>query len=175
MSIQKKLRRILQTNDELYIKTGIVTAVSGETCTVQSAEDEADIFEEVLWAFSDTKNRLEPSVGSYVWLGFFGKNDAVVLHADSLKSAKIEISGQQILFDGKGFYLGTSPSSNLLDTLESLIKCINQFVDITKTLNYNYTSPGGVVNTGPAINSVALDLVKTNLELVEKSLKQYLQ
>lgn len=145
MGIQEAIRKLANTNDQVYSLICKVKSVSGNTCDVTPVNGDADILEVRIFP-SDAKSGLllKPRVGSIVIVTFLNKNQAFISMTSEIES----ISVKNTLYD-------------LSKVMDEFVDVVSGMIDAMNRLVVN-TPAGPSAGLGP--NSVA-DFQKSKVDL----------
>jgi len=140
--LSSTLRKLTETNDEIYSKVCKVLAIDQEekTVNVKPVDDTAEIYNVRLQAESETGGLvLFPKVGSMVLVVFINKNNAAVINTSEIEKLSLVISSCTFEVDNTGFLLKKEN--------ETLKKLMADLITAIKALKFT-------TNNGPTINLI---------------------
>lgn len=153
--IREVIEKIVKDTVVMALQSATVTAVDGETCTVQSDHDERDYFQvsfNALGANKADKLLLVPKAGSKVIIGVFPNGtDAVLVSFSEVEKLEYTVGTTLFEIDGQGYRLERNA--------EDLRTVLADFMDEVMKI---------VVIQGQSINVPVVTQIKARLNTILK-------
>ncbi len=169
--IKHAIRKLAQTNDEIYSIIGTVIDIdeSKRTCDVKPVNGDAIIYDVRLQALISSANSvtLFPKKDSFVIVSFLGKEDAFVSMYGEVDHIKSKIGDQTMDYDEKGLKL-KSKTADFTDTFNDIISVIDKLISIL--IQFKLATPSGPTITVMPELIAKLNTQKTNLKKAKKDL-----